>query len=69
MTVTNYFPAKEDLVISAGASVVPDLAGVVRDRQAGELVLAALLRFRPGRTGCPGRVGPRCTTGLRSSPG
>jgi AcrR family transcriptional regulator len=45
MTVTNYFPAKEDLVISAGASVVPDLAGVVRNRRAGETVLGALLRF------------------------
>lgn len=45
MTVTNYFPAKEDLVISAGGSVVPDLAGVVRDRRPGEPVLAALLRF------------------------
>jgi AcrR family transcriptional regulator len=45
MTVTNYFPAKEDLVISAGASVVPDLAGVVRGRPPGETVLVALLRF------------------------
>jgi AcrR family transcriptional regulator len=45
MTVTNYFPAKEDLVISAGASVVPDLAAVVRGRRAGETVLGALLRF------------------------
>jgi AcrR family transcriptional regulator len=45
MTVTNYFPAKEDLVISAGGSVVPDLAGVVRGRRPGEPVLAALLRF------------------------
>jgi AcrR family transcriptional regulator len=45
MTVTNYFPAKEDLVISAGASVVPDLVAVVRSRRPGETVLAALLRF------------------------
>jgi AcrR family transcriptional regulator len=45
MTVTNYFPAKEDLVISAAASVVPDLAAVVRDRRPGETVLGALLRF------------------------
>jgi AcrR family transcriptional regulator len=48
MTVTNYFPAKEDLVISAGGSVVPDLAGVVRGRRPGEPVLAALLRFVRG---------------------
>jgi AcrR family transcriptional regulator len=45
MTVTNYFPAKEDLVISAGAAVVPDLVAVVRNRRPGETVLAALLRF------------------------
>jgi AcrR family transcriptional regulator len=45
MTVTNYFPAKEDLVISAGASVIPDLAAVVRARPAGETALRALLRF------------------------
>ena len=45
MTVTNYFPAKEDLVISAGAAVVPDLVAVVRGRRPGETVLAALLRF------------------------
>ena len=45
MTVTNYFPAKEDLVTSAGASVIPDLAAVVRRRQAGETALGALLRF------------------------
>jgi AcrR family transcriptional regulator len=45
MTVTNYFPAKEDLVISAGATVVPDLVAVVRSRRPGETVLAALLRF------------------------
>jgi AcrR family transcriptional regulator len=45
MTVTNYFPAKEDLVISAAASVVPDLAAVVRGRRPGETVLGALLRF------------------------
>jgi AcrR family transcriptional regulator len=45
MTVTNYFPAKEDLVISAGASVVPDLAGAVRGRAPGESPVAALARF------------------------
>src|ERR1700742_3824371 len=27
MTVTNYFPTKEDLVISAHGSLIPDLAG------------------------------------------
>jgi AcrR family transcriptional regulator len=45
MTVTNYFPAKEDLIISAGVSVVPDLAGAVRGRGAGESPVAALARF------------------------
>ena len=45
MTVTNYFPAKEDLIISAGVSVVPDLAGAVRGRAPGESPVAALARF------------------------
>jgi AcrR family transcriptional regulator len=48
MTVTNYFPAKEDLIISAGVSVVPDLAGAVRGRAPGESPVAALARFVQG---------------------
>jgi AcrR family transcriptional regulator len=45
MTVTNYFPTKEDLVINAQVSLVPDLAGAVRGRAPGESAVAALHRF------------------------
>src|ERR1700749_5033445 len=45
MTVTNYFPTKEDLVISAQGSLIPDLAGAVRGRAPGESRVAALHRF------------------------
>jgi AcrR family transcriptional regulator len=45
MTVTNYFPTKEDLVISAQVSLIPDLAGAVRGRAPGESPVAALHRF------------------------
>src|SRR6201996_6099408 len=45
MTVTNYFPTKEDLVISAQVSLIPDLAGAVRGREPGESPVAALHRF------------------------
>ena len=45
MTVTNYFPTKEDLVISAQVTLIPDLAGAVRGREPGESPVAALHRF------------------------
>ena len=45
MTVTNYFPTKEDLVISAHVSLIPDLAGAVRGRAPGESPVAAVHRF------------------------
>jgi AcrR family transcriptional regulator len=45
MTVTNYFPTKEHLVISAQVSLIPDLAGAVRGRAPGESPVAALHRF------------------------
>jgi AcrR family transcriptional regulator len=44
-TVTNYFPTKEDLVINARPALVPDVAGVVRNRAPGESPAAALHRF------------------------
>ncbi|HEX3750276.1 MAG TPA: TetR/AcrR family transcriptional regulator [Streptosporangiaceae bacterium] len=44
-TVTNYFPNKEDLVITAQDGLIPDLAGAVRDRGPGESPVAALHRF------------------------
>ena len=62
MTVTNYFPAKEDLVTSAGASVIPDLAAVVR-----RLPPATSPWVRCSGSSGPnwtaGPSGPRCTTG------
>src|SRR6201999_876197 len=45
MTVTNYFPTKEDLVISAQVTLISDLAGAVRGREPGESPVAALHRF------------------------
>ncbi|MDT8913099.1 TetR family transcriptional regulator [Amycolatopsis sp. PS_44_ISF1] len=44
MTVTNYFPLKEDLVFDAHEVVVASLAEVVRRREPGEPALAALRR-------------------------
>jgi AcrR family transcriptional regulator len=45
MTVTNYFPAKEDLVLARGINVLPDLAAVVRGRPAGQPPVAAIRQF------------------------
>jgi AcrR family transcriptional regulator len=44
-TVTNYFPNKEDLVLSAQDGLIPDLAGAIRRRAPGESPVAALHRF------------------------
>ncbi len=44
-TVTNYFPNKEDLVINALPSLIPDVAGAVQTRAPGESPAAALSRF------------------------
>lgn len=44
MTVTNYFPRKEDLALDAHDEFVADLAHTVRARAAGESALAALRR-------------------------
>ncbi|MCP2337007.1 TetR/AcrR family transcriptional regulator [Actinomadura rupiterrae] len=44
MTVTNYFPRKEDLALDVHAEFVAWLAGTVRDRAPGESALAALRR-------------------------
>ncbi|WP_370946990.1 TetR/AcrR family transcriptional regulator [Amycolatopsis sp. cg5] len=44
MTVTNYFPRKEDLVFDAHEGVEDSLAKVLRDRRPGESALAALHR-------------------------
>jgi AcrR family transcriptional regulator len=44
MTVTNYFPRKEDLVFDRAETVIGHLAEVVAARKAGESMLAAIRR-------------------------
>jgi AcrR family transcriptional regulator len=44
MTVTNYFPRKEDLALDLGEVFVGQLARVVRERAEGESAVAALRR-------------------------
>jgi len=44
MTVTNYFPRKEDLVFDRAESIVRSLADVIRARAPGESMLAAIRR-------------------------
>ncbi|WP_405150051.1 TetR/AcrR family transcriptional regulator [Nocardia salmonicida] len=42
MTVTNYFPRKEDLALDLGEVYIGQLAAIVRDREPGQSALAAL---------------------------
>jgi AcrR family transcriptional regulator len=44
MTVTNYFPRKEDLVFDRADAIVRHLADVVSTRRSGESMLAAIRR-------------------------
>ena len=44
MTVTNYFPRKEDLVFDRAEVIIRSLAGAVRARAPGESLLAAIRR-------------------------
>jgi AcrR family transcriptional regulator len=44
MTVTNYFPRKEDLVFDRAEGIIRHLADVVTTRAAGESMLAAIRR-------------------------
>jgi AcrR family transcriptional regulator len=44
MTVTNYFPRKEDLVFDRAEGIVSSLAGAVTSRAPGESLLAAIRR-------------------------
>lgn len=44
MTVTNYFPRKEDLVFDRADAVIGHLAGIIAGRAAGETMLAAIRR-------------------------
>ncbi|MEU4322781.1 TetR family transcriptional regulator [Nocardia fluminea] len=42
MTVTNYFPRKEDLALDLGEAYIEQLAAIVRERAPGQSALAAL---------------------------
>jgi AcrR family transcriptional regulator len=44
MTVTNYFPRKEDLVFDQAGAVIRGLADVITTREPGETLLAAIRR-------------------------
>jgi AcrR family transcriptional regulator len=44
MTVTNYFPRKEDLVFDQAGGLIRHLADVIADRAPGETLLAAVRR-------------------------
>ena len=49
MTVTNYFPRKEDLVFDRAEVIIRSLAGAVAERAPGESLLAAIRRDFAGR--------------------
>ncbi len=49
MTVTNYFPRKEDLVFDRGEVIIRSLAGAAAARAPGESLLAAIRRDYAGR--------------------
>ena len=63
MTITNYFPLKEDLVFDAHADLVEDLADSVRTRRPGESALDAL------RRGHADALDARLSTSGHCSPG
>lgn len=64
MTVSNYFPLKEDLVFDAHEGVVDSLARVVRERAVGESALHALHRVHVSSLDRPHPVNGRCTPGF-----
>ncbi|WP_269853336.1 TetR/AcrR family transcriptional regulator [Streptomyces sp. RPT161] len=64
MTVSNYFPLKEDLVFDAHEGVVDSLAQVVRERAVGESALNALHRVFVSSLDRPHPVNGRCTPGF-----
>lgn len=49
MTVTNYFPRKEDLVFDQAEAIIASLADAVATRAQGESLLAAIRRDYAGR--------------------
>ncbi|MFD6937037.1 TetR/AcrR family transcriptional regulator [Streptomyces goshikiensis] len=64
MTVSNYFPLKEDLVFDAGQSVLDSLARTVRERTPGESALHALRRAYLATLGEQHPLNGRCTPGF-----
>src|SRR5215472_13207263 len=58
MTVTNYFPRKEDLVFDRAEAVVRHLADVITARAPGESLLAAIRRDRNRQPATAARGGP-----------
>ncbi|MFH8571836.1 TetR/AcrR family transcriptional regulator [Streptomyces sp. NPDC017993] len=64
MTVSNYFPLKEDLVFDAYEGVVDSLARVVRERRPGESVLHALRRSFSASLNEQHPLNGRCTPGF-----
>ncbi|MFJ5637863.1 TetR/AcrR family transcriptional regulator [Streptomyces goshikiensis] len=64
MTVSNYFPLKEDLVFDAGQSVLDSLARTVRERAPGESALHALRRAYLATLGEQHPLNGRCTPGF-----
>ncbi|GAA3091137.1 hypothetical protein GCM10020254_40120 [Streptomyces goshikiensis] len=64
MTVSNYFPLKEDLVFDAGQRVLDSLARTVRERTPGESALHALRRAYLATLGEQHPLNGRCTPGF-----
>ncbi|MFE0351668.1 TetR/AcrR family transcriptional regulator [Streptomyces griseoluteus] len=64
MTVSNYFPLKEDLVFDAHEGVVDSLARVVRERAVRESALHALHRVYVSSLDRPHPLNGRCTPGF-----
>ncbi len=58
-TVYNYFPTKEDLVYWRLGSFEEELLSTIRERAAGETVLAAFGRFLLAQRGLLGKVDPQ----------
>src|ERR671938_2178345 len=57
-TVFNYFPTKEDLVFWRLGSFEDELLATIRDRDAGESILAAFGRFLLAQRGLLGQSNP-----------
>jgi AcrR family transcriptional regulator len=63
-TVFNYFPTKEDLVYGRMEAFEQEMLAAIRDRPAGESILAAFRRFVLVRRGLLGSDDPNAQEGL-----